>query len=308
MKKIFLNADEKRLRAGWRIFIFMMIFWSLSAAIFVIKPLFGEITKKEFIENYSLVIVTILAIAASLSVFLARKFLDKQSFDSLGLEHTRRTIKDLVFGFFLSAVMAGLFFAIMIFSGLVEFSGMNINDTIQHSGDSAGFIGFMSVLSIGSLAVLLLETMLVGYWEELVFRGYLLQNMIAGMGTTIAIIVSCLLYGLVHSTNPNAGLLSSLIIVLFGYLRIYGYLTTNMLWLSMGMHIGWNFFQGPVFGFAASGQEKISLMNLTITGPDWLSGGKFGPEGSIIIIPIIVIAIFLMRWWTRENPQSISSE
>ena len=301
MKKIFINPTEQRLRAGWRIFIFMAIFWSLSAITFIIKPLFGDITKKEFLDDYSIVIISILALSASISVFLARKFLDKHSFVSLGLLLNDRTFKDIIFGFVLSGLMAGLFFSVMIISGLVEFNGFYINDNSLPAGQSFDFVHFMGVLSIGSLAVLFLETVLVGYWEELVFRGYLLQNMMAGMGIKVAIIISCLIYGLIHFTNPNAGILSSSIIVLFGFLRIYGYLTTKMLWLSIGMHIGWNFFQGPVFGFAASGQQKLSLLDLTISGPDWLSGGKFGPEGSVIIIPIIALALYLMRWWTRGN-------
>ena len=160
----------------------------------------------------------------------------------------------------------------------------------------------MGVISVGSLALLLLEHILVGYWEELVFRGYLLQNMMDGLGITIAVVISCLLYGAIHSTNPNAGLISTSIIVLFGFLRIYGYLSTKMLMLSMGMHIGWNFFQGPIFGFAASGHKKANLIDITINSDkDWLTGGEFGPEGSIIIIPIILLALIAMKLYSKKT-------
>lgn len=148
---------------------------------------------------------------------------------------------------------------------------------------------------------LLLTTILIGYWEELVFRGYLLQNMVDGLGLRVAVIVSCLLYGAIHAGNPNAGMLSTLIIVLFGYLRIYGYLGSGLLWLSMGMHIGWNFFQGPVFGYAASGHaEKLTVVSHRAAGPDWLTGGDFGPEASVITVPVIVLALLAMRYWVRR--------
>jgi membrane protease YdiL (CAAX protease family) len=125
--------------------------------------------------------------------------------------------------------------------------------------------------------------------------------MMDGMGNKIAIVISCLIYGLIHAMNPNAGLLSSLIIVLFGFMRIYGYLLTNMLWLSMGMHMGWNFFQGPVFGFHASGHEMVTVVKQADLGPAWLSGGDFGPEGSLLIIPVVFLALWIMRLYSRRQ-------
>lgn len=283
------------------------MFWTFSILILAIKPLFGEMTKKEFLENYSIVIVFILTVGASITVPLARKWLDKRSFVSIGLKIDKKTIQDIVFGFFLSGLMAGLVFCLMIIFGFIEYHGLNIGDTQELHEQSSGFVQFMSVFSIGSLFILLLEMMFVGYWEELVFRGYLFQNMIAGMGMNLAVVISCLIYGLIHSMNPNAGLLSSSIIVLFGFLRIYGYLATKMLWLSIGMHIGWNFFQGPIFGYAASGHKKAALIDQTATSADWLSGGEFGPEGSIIIIPVIMFALFFMRWWSQRGLTIIGS-
>ena len=302
MKNPLSNTKEGRLRTGWRIFIFLLLFWAFASIIFLIKPLFGEIGKREFLQNYSLIIIAILAFGATVSVFISRKYLDKKSFVSLGIMINKRTIQDILFGFFLSGLMVGLFFVLLCTFNLIEYNGLNFGDVQNVSNDSFNFVNFMSVISIGSLSLLLLEHILVGYWEELVFRGYILQNMIEGMGFKLAIIISCLLYGLIHATNPNAGILSSLIIVLFGYLRIYGYLSTKMLWLSMGMHMGWNFFQGPIFGFAASGHKKATLIDLTITSNiDWLTGGEFGPEGSVIVIPIILIALFIMNWYSKKQ-------
>lgn len=302
MKNIFVNPSEKRLRAGWRILIFILIFWVFAALIFLIKPLLGDTTKREYIQNYSLIIVTILTLGASIAVPLARKILDKRSFVSLGLKASKKSIQDILFGFFLSGLMATLFFTLMLALGFIEFNGFNFEKSKALTEPSFNFVQFMSVISIGSMLLLLLEHILVGYWEELVFRGYLLQNLWDGLGIKTAIIISCIIYGLIHSTNPNASLLSSSIIVLFGFLRIFGYLATKMLWLSIGMHIGWNFFQGPIFGFAASGHKKATLINQTITSnQEYLTGGEFGPEGSSLIIPILILALFVMRWYSKAN-------
>lgn len=301
MKGIFTNANEGRLRAGWRILFFLFLFWIGAATIFVVKPLLGDISKKAFLGDYSLLIVAILGITASIAVPIARKYLDKKSFVSLGLKIDTHTFKDLFFGFFLSAAMAGLFYLLAISLGLIEYQGINFQ--LSSSVQGLNFVAFMKVLSWGSLLLLLLEHILVGYWEELFFRGYLLQNMAEGMGWIKAIVISCLIYGIVHASNPNASLISSSIIVLFGFLRIYGYLSSQMLWLSIGMHIGWNFFQGPIFGFAASGHQNATLIQHSLVSEKaWLSGGEFGPEGSILIIPIILLAMYAMKLYTRKRP------
>lgn len=299
MNSLFFNSKEKRLKAGWRILVFLIIFFSLSSLIFVVKPIMGDITKREFLENYSLIIVAILAFSATVSTLLSRKFLDKKTFISLGLRFDKQALKDLFFGFLLSLIMAVTFFFLLLSLGLIEYNGFDFQKFTLNS--SSDFIQIMSVVTLGSLGLMLLEHIFVGYWEELVFRGYLFQNMAEGLGLVISIVISCIIYGLIHYTNPNATLLSSVIIMAFGFLRIYGYLCTKMLWLSMGMHIGWNFFQGPVFGFAASGHKKTTLlMHTFISEKEYLTGGEFGPEGSILIIPILILALIVMKWYSEK--------
>ena len=304
MKNILVTATEKRLKAGWRILLFLLIFFTFSALIFIVKPLFGTITKRAFLEDYSLIIVAILAFGATVSVYLARKFWDKKSFISLGLKWNKQTIKDLVFGFILSGLMAAVFFLLLLSFGLLEFNGFNFQESSL--SNSFDFVQFMSIVTFGSMGLMLLEHILVGYWEELVFRGYIFQNIVEGLGIKIAIIVSCLLYGLIHYANPNATILSSIIIIGFGFLRLYGYLSTKMLWLSMGMHIGWNFFQGPIFGFAASGHKKATLLQHSfLSDRQYLTGGEFGPEGSVFIIPILILTLFVMKWYSEKNYPNI---
>jgi len=296
---IFINAKEQRLKAGWRILFFLLIFFSFSSLIFIVKPLLGEMTKRDFLENYSLLIITILAFGATIATLLSRKFWDKKSFVSLGLAWNKQAVKDLLFGYLLSGLMATSFFFILISFGLLDFNGFNFEGSGLNK--SFDFVRFMSVLTLGSLGLMLVEHILVGYWEELVFRGYIFQNLIEGLGLATAIVISCLLYGIIHYMNPNATILSSAIIVGFGFLRIFGYLSTKMLWLSMGMHIGWNFFQGPVFGFAASGHKKATLLQHSFTSDKhYLTGGEFGPEGSVFILPILLITLFIMKWYAEK--------
>ena len=276
----FRNPDDGRLKAGWRIVAFLAIFYALALPmIFGLRAVIG------FSKSSPWVIV-IIAASAIPAVYIARRWIDGKRFASLGLEPGKRSATGAVFGFLLSGVMAGIVFVAMATLGFVD----NVHIAPVDAAAARVLVG----------SVLLM--MLVGFWEELVFRGYILQNMAEGMGMKVAVLVSCLLYGLIHAANPNAGILSTAIIVLFGYLRIYGYLITGQLWLSFGMHAGWNFFQATVFGYAASGHaEDWTLFTHDSAAASWLSGGAFGPEASVLTVPVVVLALFAMRWWSTAG-------
>ncbi len=273
------SPQDGRLRAGWRILSFLAIFYGIA-----LPALFGLRALLAFPKSSPLVIV-IIALTATPAVYIARRWIDKKDFTSLGLKISWRGAADVLFGFALSGIMMAAVFGVMLALGYIS----NVQMTVMDWSTAA--------LLAGSL----LTMALVGFWEELVFRGYILQNMSEGMGMTTAVLISCIVYGLVHSANPNAGFLSTGIIILFGYLRIYGYLSTGQLWLSIGMHTGWNFFQATVFGFAASGHaENRTLITHDSLASDWLTGGGFGPEASVITIPVVLIALFAMRAWSRR--------
>ena len=280
MKNWFRNPADSRFRAGWRILAFVALFITLAVG--------GQLGTRALLgslQKGSTLILAIIAIAATVSVYIARRYLDKKTFLSLGLGGKSVAVRDLLFGFFLSGAMGASVLALMLAAGVIE-------DLRFNWGEDG--------MTVHWLSVALLPTILIGYWEELVNRGYLFQNMREGMGMTGAVIVSCILYGILHAANPNASWLSSAIIVGFGLLRLYGYLATGLLWLSIGMHIGWNFFQGPIFGFPASGQAEAStLVSHQRVGSNWLSGGDFGPEASLLILPVLGLAFIAMYLWAR---------
>ncbi|RKY92034.1 MAG: hypothetical protein DRQ01_06815 [Ignavibacteriae bacterium] len=285
IKNIFINPIEYRLRAGWRILLFIIIMVGIARLLgFMIDNLFGGMPEDKTLKFFYIILIA--AIAGTTGTIIARRYFDKKTMLSFGLKLDSQAIKDWLYGFLLSLLMVGSVFLLLLWFGLLEFESVNPN--------------FFSLKFLQDFLLMFVAlVVLTAWWEELVFRGYLLQNMINGMGKNLAVILSCILYGAVHATNPNAGILSSSIIVLFGFMRLYGYLRTSQLWLSMGMHAGWNFFQGPVFGFATSGYETESVLIHKLNGSDWLTGGKFGPEGSVFTIIIVIIAILSMYLWTR---------
>lgn len=292
MKKVFVNNETGLLRAGWRIFLFLVMFAAITAAsMFAVRTILGSLPKLSLLQ------FSILGVTATLAVLLARRLLDQQSFVSLGLTLDRYAVLDVAAGIVNSAVVMATVFFIMLWSGLIEFHGFS-----WWTGSVGADIRLQAAILPVVLAVAY-KLAVVAWWEELVFRGYFFQNLIAGMGLMWAIIISSLVFGLTHIMNPEGSVLGGILIAFITPQLIYAYLKTGQLWLPMGLHLGWNFFQASIFGFAASGQESPSLISQSPLGPEWLSGGEFGAEGSVLIIPVTLFSYLLVHYWVRATRQ-----
>ena len=124
-----------------------------------------------------------------------------------------------------------------------------------------------------------------GIGEEIMFRGVLYRMTEEGLGSWIALLVSALFFGAVHLNNPGATLWAGLAIAIeAGILLALIYLVTRSLWVCMGLHAAWNFVQGTVYGIPVSGTRADGWLVSTRSGPDWLSGGVFGAEASVVAL------------------------
>ncbi len=137
------------------------------------------------------------------------------------------------------------------------------------------------------LPALLMVGLGAGIGEEIITRGALFRIVEEGLGTWVALIVSALFFGAAHIANPGATLWSSAAIaieagLLFGML----YHVTRSLPLCMGLHAAWNFAQGTIYGIPVSGTPADGWLVSTRSGPDWLSGGVFGAEASVIALAL----------------------
>ena len=149
----------------------------------------------------------------------------------------------------------------------------------------------------------LLTAVVPGITEEIISRGILFRLTEEGLGTWIALLVSALFFGFAHSSNPGATAWSSIAIaieagLLFGLL----YHVTRSLWWCIGLHAGWNFVQGAVFGIPVSGIPVDGLLDSQLQGPDWLDGGGFGAEASVLtVLTCSVISLLLIRRMLRAR-------
>ena len=138
--------------------------------------------------------------------------------------------------------------------------------------------------------------LVVAVGEEVLFRGIVFRMIDDRWGTAVGLVASALIFGFVHITNANATVWSSLAIAIeAGLLLAAAYKWSGTLWLPIGIHWSWNYFQGPVFGFAVSGSGTPSLITPVIQGSDWLTGGSFGAEASIpaFVLGLTLAIVFL---------------
>lgn len=127
--------------------------------------------------------------------------------------------------------------------------------------------------------------------EEIVFRAVLFRLLEELVGTWGAIAASAAVFGLAHLSNPNASLWGAIAIALeAGVLFAALYALTRSLWWTIGLHFSWNMLQGPVFGSAVSGSGVgRGWLQAQFSGPDWLTGGAFGVEASVVSVALLTL-------------------
>ena len=181
----------------------------------------------------------------------------------------------------LGLAIGALFFVLVV--GVMRFFGICSLEKLSFDG-KAQWEAFMMFFGVA-----------VG--EEVLFRGVLYKWIDKRWGMWVALVVSGLVFGLVHVTNDNATLWSGFAIAIeAGLLLGAAYKWSGTLWLPIGIHWAWNYTQGNIFGFAVSGNDAGSMwFKVTTQGPDLLTGGPFGAEASIICVVLgaAIAAVFV---------------
>jgi len=167
---------------------------------------------------------------------------------------------------------------------------------------NVGRASFAPGTGMDGLAVGLVAAFLAAVFEELLLRAVLFRIVEQACGTTIGLVVSAVVFGLLHSFNPGATAFSDAAIAIeAGLMLAMAYALTRNLWLAIGIHMGWNFTEGSLFGAQVSGGvTSHSLIHATLSGPELLTGGAFGPEASIVTVVVCgltagVMAIMVVR-------------
>jgi len=159
-----------------------------------------------------------------------------------------------------------------------------------------------------SLFISLGLLVLIAFSEELVFRGYVLGNLLESLPNKwVALAISAILFAIFHLSNPGMHSLAFANLFLAGLLLGVNYIYTRNLWFSMLFHLSWNFFQGPLLGFNVSGLHLPSLLQAETKGDLMITGGDFGLEGSMLNTAVSLTAFLVLarafEWKYRSvNP------
>ena len=295
VRALFWSTTESRLRSGWRLILHFLLLpatllvVSLPGALFLVL---WPLTTLPSEESQILLAEILTLVAFTFATWLARRLLDRRSFRSLGFELNRHVLADLAFGFFVPGVLMGGIYAFESAVGWLDFEGW-------------AWQAFPAEVVVRDLVAYLLVFVLAGFEEELISRGYQLQNLAAGLNLPWAVFISSAIFTALHLANPGASWASVLGILGAGYFLAYAWVRTGQLWLSIGLHIGWNVFEGVVFGFPVSGLNVFRLIQHQLAGPALITGGEFGPEGGLVVLPALVLGALLVGLYTRSRRQPI---
>jgi membrane protease YdiL (CAAX protease family) len=228
----------------------------------------------------------------SLSVLIAGRYVDRRRLRDFGFRLNRAWWLDCGFGLALGAGLMTLLFLGYLAAGWVEITG-----TFRpRDGVVVRLLALVGVFLV------------VGVYEELLARGYLLTNAAEGLvgwvgrrgAVVAATALSSLVFGLAHANNPNATTTSTVAIVLAGVMLAAGYVLTGELAVPIGLHITWNLFQGGVYGFPVSGLGVgASVIVVETTGPRLLTGGEFGPEAGLLGVGAMALGTAAIALWAR---------
>lgn len=290
------SAKTPLLQPSWlRVIVFVLLYLVINLLAYkvldsggpVLNTLADHLAKisgnhdREF--NFTLLGLLTSFLLSVLLVVLFTRLVDRRSVSSLGFEY-RGYLSDGVVGFLLPLIIIGSVSLILYFTKSIEWTDITFT-----SGDFLNGLFLMVIIAVG---------------EEMVFRGYILNNLMQSLNRWLALSISAALFALMHSNNPGVNLMAMVNLFAGGLLLGINYVFTRNLWFSILLHTGWNFLQGPLLGFPVSGVNLPSVLEHELKGDPAITGGRFGLEASVvtgILLILSILILFFVYRWRAEN-------
>jgi membrane protease YdiL (CAAX protease family) len=287
MPQWFINKQGS-LRSGWKVGGFFLVLMTLGMVLALVTKAL-HLGRGGGVQLGVWIGVAMGALASFLCVRL-----EKRSFRDLGFHLGPRWMAE-----FLSGTLGGILLILLtalLVKGLDGF----------HWERSAG-VGARQLLTAAAIFLG------VGFNEEIIARGYPFQRLVEGAGPWVGQLVFAALFALGHWGNPGmhgaTKVWATTNIALAAILLGFCYLRTRSLALPIGVHLGWNWAQGSLLGFGVSGTTDIpGAWTPVFHGrPEWLTGGAFGLEASLICTLVCGVAILGLWWWKGTAPSGGAS-
>lgn len=299
MGRIFVNKN-KQIRSGFKLIIFILLYSTCAILFMNILTEFvttkvlkvnsgaqGYLQAQNYLINNQVGLTLsklVDTIVIFMVIFILLKVLDNKGLKDIGLNSIIKNRFGLLLGLVLGAVSMIIIFVILLVSNNITLS----NSLVKPSFSSSILIGIPLFI-------------LVAISEEIMCRGYILNTLNQMKKPWLSAAISSAIFAFLHLANPNVKLVGILNIFLVGLLFSCMYIRTKSLWMAIGYHFAWNYFQGNIFGFPVSGQTQSNGIYI-IKGvkENILTGGAFGPEGGILV-SIVIIAGMIFVWKATEN-------
>ncbi|HYJ80597.1 MAG TPA: CPBP family intramembrane glutamic endopeptidase [Longimicrobiaceae bacterium] len=263
------------LRAGWRIALYLPLALGLWATLATLARTAG--VPQTFTTQTAVMLA-----AALLAGWAMLAWVDRRSPQALGLAADRAAAQDSAVGFGLGAGSLALAVGLLVVAGSARW--------VADDGSVAEYVAVLAQ-ALGFFAV-------AAAMEEAVFRGYMFQALVQGIGPWPTALLTSALFAAAHLGNPNVGPIALANIGVAGVMLAVAYLRTRSLWFATALHLGWNWAMSALFDFPVSGLVRDTpLYDAVESGADWWSGGPFGPEGGLAA----TVAVLALTAWLRRT-------
>jgi membrane protease YdiL (CAAX protease family) len=263
------------LRSGWRMFLFIGLLIVLLLMVSVPLVLL-EVATEFSVKALGVVVIGVAS-------YVMTRFINHKPFIAIGLSLHPAAVRGFGIGCLLGFLMVAGVFAVEYLAGYIDLRWGGL------SASSATWVFFSGCVYF-----------LVGAaFEELIFRGYLFQTLMQAVTFLPAMLVMAALFAIAHGRNPNVTAYGLINVALATVWLSFAYLKSRSLWLPIGLHFSWNFSQTTLFSFPTSGIsfDGRSLASLVQSGPVWLTGGAFGPEGGALA----TLALIICTWYILKS-------
>ncbi|MBU3135512.1 CPBP family intramembrane metalloprotease [Clostridium gasigenes] len=303
--KIFKNKYSE-VRSGWKIsltFIMMIALTIITSIIVGIVFMGIEMDKNGGDINAATLAIqsnqmhfVIMAIFQNIcvigTVFVVWKIFEKKKIKYMGITNiipkegfSQNGYKELGVGLALGAVTITIVAVVLLLIGSVKL----VNPITSPR--------FSSNLIIGLLAFIA-----VGFGEEIFGRGYCMSVLKQTRNKWVVLIVSSIIFSAMHLGNAEIGVLPLINIFLIGIAFGYMFMKSSNIWMPIGFHITWNYFQGYIWGFQVSGNVVDGMYQLKTVKDSILNGGAFGAEGGLMVTFVILLTIgFVAMYYKDKN-------
>lgn len=296
-KLTYVFYNDRGLRAGWRLLIYFgMIFVLVLGAQFLVRRLSSghakDVPSSDFARAIFQAIGELVLFLVLLLLAWIMSKIERRSVGVYGLPLQRSALSGFIRGYFLWGFLP-LALLLSVLRGFHVFYFGNLSPLNSQ------------ILGWGVLWFLFF--LLVGFFEEFSFRGYFLYTLADGIGFWPAAIIQAILFARVHMGNggeTRIGIIAAGVFAVFAAATVW---RTGNLWLAVGAHAGWDWGQSYFFGVNDSGiQTPGHLFNPRVTqGPEWLTGGSVGPEGSVVTLILWALMAVLFLWIYRKRYEPV---